>query len=57
MEFIDRITVKEDLVDKKPLGRPRLLCKDYMKMNSGSIKTEIPYRVAVEDRDGRREQL
>lgn len=39
----------------RPLGRPRLQWKDCVKVDVGSIKPEIPWKIAAKDRDGWRE--
>lgn len=52
---IVRTTIKKNPVGKRPLGRPRLRWEDCVKVDAGSIKPKVPWRIAVEDRDGWRE--
>lgn len=52
---IVRATILENLDGKRLLGRLRIHWEDCVKRDAGNIKPEILWRVAAEDRDGRRE--
>ncbi|KAL4107723.1 hypothetical protein QTP88_018019 [Uroleucon formosanum] len=52
---IVRITIEENPVSKRPLGRPRLRWEDCVKRDMECIKPEIPWRVVTENRDRWRE--